>query len=243
MSKLSIIGLMFLAVVGYFVFSRTYDRFSLSGTTTTESRSVKPFTKLKLDGVFRTIITQDGGPESVKIEADKNLQKTVTIDNEEGTLTIGTRTNSRLSEPAKVVVYVNVKELEELSNSSVGAVENRGVLKCASLQLQTEAVGKTTLHIQTGHLNADLNSVGAIELSGTATTAEISNNSVGKLSAFQLSTEILDLKNDAVGAAEIAASKELTIDHRGVGAVHYKGGAKLKSLNDDGVGKVSKAED
>lgn len=242
MSKLSIIGLIFLAVLGYFIFSRSYSRFILSGTMTTESRSVKPFTKLKLEGVFRTVITQDGGPESVKVVADKNLQKTVTLDSEEETLTIGTKTNTRLSEPGRVVVYVNVKELTELYNSSVGAVESKGVLKSESLKLQTEAVGKTTLNIKTGHLTADLNSVGAIELSGSATAAEISNNSVGKLSAYELKTETLDLKNDAVGAAEICASKELTIDHRGVGAVHYKGGAKLKSLNDDGVGKVSKAE-
>lgn len=243
MSKLSIIGLLFLLGVGYLIFSRSYDRFVLSGTTTTETRMVKPFKKLKLDGVFRTVISQDGGPESVKIMADKNLQKTVTLDNEDETLTIGTKTNAHVAEPSKVVVYVNVKGLTELSNSSVGSVENKGVLKSPSLELKTEAVGKTTLNIKTEHLNADLNSVGAIELSGTATTAEISNNSVGKLSAFQLNTEVLDLKNDAVGAAEITATKELTIDHRGVGAVHYKGGAKLKSLNDDGVGKVSKAEE
>ena len=242
MSKLSIIGILILAIIGYFIVSRSYDRILLSGTTTTESRSVGHFTKLKLDGVFRTVITQDGGAESVKIVADKNLQKTVTIDNDGETLTIGTRNNSHLSEPGRVVVYVNVKELGELSNSSVGAVENNGVLKASTFDLKTDAVGKTKLHIETGRLTADLNSVGAIELSGTATTADISNNSVGKLSAYELNTEILELKNDAVGAAEINASKELTIDHRGVGAVHYKGAAKLKSLNDDGVGKVSKAE-
>ncbi len=243
MSKLSIIGIIFLTVAGYFIFSHYYDRFTLSGSTTTESRPVKPFTKLKLEGVFRTVITQDGGPESVRVVADKNLQRTVTIDNDDETLTIGTRTNSRLSEPAKVVVYVNVKELSELSNSAVGAVENKGILKAGSLDLKTDAVGKTTLNIKVDHLNADLNSVGAIDLSGNATSAEISNNSVGKLSAYELVTETMDLKNDAVGAAEIYASKELAIDHRGVGAVHYRGAAKLKSLNDDGVGKVSKAED
>lgn len=243
MSKLSIIGILILAIVGYLMFSRVYGHFVLSGTTTTETRQVRPFTKLKLEGVFRTVITQNGEAESVKIVADKNLQRTVTINNEEETLTIGTKTNSHLAEPSRVVVYVNVKELSELYNSSVGTVENEGALKVPAFDLHTDAVGKTRLNIHTSHLTADLNSVGAIELSGTATAAEISNNSVGKLSAYELHTEVLDLKNDAVGAAEIYASRELTIDHRGVGAVHYKGAAKLKNLNDDGVGKVSKVED
>ncbi|MBS1594145.1 MAG: DUF2807 domain-containing protein [Bacteroidetes bacterium] len=243
MSKLSAIGIFILIIAGYFIFYKGWNNVTLSGTTVTETRSVKPFTKLKLDGVFKTIISQDGGPESVKITGDRNLQRAVVVSNEDDVLTIATRSNMHMPGPSHIVVYVNIRQLTDLSNSSVGAVESKGVLNMPALKLETDAVGKTKLQINTEHLTADLNSVGAIELSGTARTAEISNNSVGKLNAYELVTETLDLKNDAVGAAEIYASKELTIDHRGVGAVHYKGGAKLKSLNDDGVGKVTKAED
>ncbi|MBS1626082.1 MAG: DUF2807 domain-containing protein [Bacteroidetes bacterium] len=243
MSKLSAIGIAILCIAAYFIFYKGWNNVTLSGTTITETRTVKPFTKLKLDGVFKTIISQDGGPESVKIVSDKNLQRVVVLSNEDETLTIATKSNMHIPGPSHIVVYVNVRQLTNLSNSSVGAVETKGELKMPSLKLETDAVGKTKLQLRTDHLTADLNSVGAIELSGTARTAEISNNSVGKLYAYDLITETLDLKNDAVGAAEIYASKELSIDHHGVGAVHYKGEAKLKNLNDDGVGKVSKAED
>ncbi|MCW3124379.1 MAG: hypothetical protein JWO03_37 [Bacteroidetes bacterium] len=242
MSKLSVIGLFIIvAVIGIFA-TKKCNRISGSGNVTTEDRTVKPFTKLKLDGVFKTIITQDGGAAFVKVEADQNLQKIIIVKNEGETLTISTQSGMNFNNPTKMVVYVNVKDINSLTNSSVGSTENKGTLKAPALYLKTEAVGKTTLHIETDKLTADLNSVGAIDLSGSATAAEIENNSVGKLDAYHLNTETLDLKNNAVGAAEIYASKELSIDHNGVGSVHYKGAAAIKKLIDNGVGKVSKAD-
>jgi hypothetical protein len=147
----------------------------------------------------------------------------------------------KFNNPTRMIVYVNVKDLSSLSNSSVGSIESKGTIKTPALDLKTDAVGKTTLHIETDKLIADFNSVGAIDLSGSATNADITNNSVGKLDAYKLRTDILSFKNNAVGAAQIYAEKELSIDHNGVGSVHYKGSAKVTKLIDNGVGKVSSA--
>jgi hypothetical protein len=212
-----------------------------NGSVTTEDRPVTAFTKLKLDGVFKTIITQDGGASSVKVETDKNMQDAVVVENKGETLTISSKSGMKFNNPTRMIVYVNVKDLSSLSNSSVGSIESKGAIKTPVLDLKTDAVGKTTLHIETDKLTADLNSVGAIDLSGSATNAEITNISVGKLDAYKLKTDILSLKNNAVGAVEIYAEKELSIDHNGVGSVHYKGHARINNINDNGVGKVSSA--
>jgi hypothetical protein len=90
-------------------------------------------------------------------------------------------------------------------------------------------------------LTATLNSVGATELSGSAVSADIINKSVGKLEAAQLKTDTLSIKNNAVGAVEIYADKELSIDHSGVGKLTYHGNATIKNLHDNGMGKVTRS--
>jgi hypothetical protein len=246
MSKLSIIGIVIIvAIICMFSARRCrgipgLSRLTGNGNVITQNRDIEPFTKLKLDGVFKTVITQDGGDASVKVEADDNLQKTIVIKNENETLSISTKEGLHFNNPTRMTVYINVKDLSSIINSSVGSLETKGTLKTPSLYLKTDAVGKTVLRIETDSLVADLNSVGAIDLSGSATSADIDNNSVGKLNAFHLHTDRLNFKNNAVGAAEIYADKELIIDHNGVGSVHYKGNATVKTINDNGVGKISK---
>jgi hypothetical protein len=166
----------------------------------------------------------------------------VIISNDGETLNISTKSFPNFSNATKMVVHVNVRSLSSITNSSVGSVGNTGVLKTPVLYLKTEAVGKTILNIETEKLTAELNSVGATELSGSASSANITNNSVGKLDAYELKTSTLDLTNNAVGATNVYADKELSIFNNGVGAVHYKGSASIKKLTDNGVGKASKAD-
>jgi hypothetical protein len=213
-----------------------------NGNVTIENRTISSFTKLRLDGAFKTIISQDGGPAWVKVETDQNLQQAVKVSNEGGTLEIANKSEFNFNKPTKMVVYVNVKDLSSLSNTSVGKVETKGPIKTDELDLNIDAVGKTSLEIQVRKLTATINSVGVIVLAGSAASANIDNNSVGKLEAYGLKTDTLNIKNNSVGAVEVYAEKEISIDHNGVGSLHYKGPATVKSLTDNGVGKASKAD-
>jgi hypothetical protein len=197
---------------------------------------------LHLDGAFKTIISQDGGPAWVKVETDQNLQQAVKVSNEGETLEIANKSEINFNKPTKMVVYVNVKELSSLNNASVGKVETKGPIKTDVFDLNIDAVGKTSLEIQVRKLTATINSVGIVALAGSAVTADIDNNSVGKLEAYGLKTDTLNIKNNSVGAVEVYAEKEISIDHNGVGSLHYKGPAAMKNLTDNGVGKASKVD-
>jgi hypothetical protein len=213
-----------------------------SGNVTTETRAVSAFSTLKLDGVFKVVITQDGGPAWVKVETDQNLQRTVVISHDGETLEIKSNSSLHFSNPTKMLVYVNVKDITVLENANIGSVETQGKIKAQELYLKNDAVGKTMLDIAVHKLTAKLNAMGTTILRGSATEAELDNNSVGKLKAFGLHAEVLHITNNAVGAVEIYAEKEISIHHNGVGSLCYKGPAAVKELKDEGVGKVSKAD-
>lgn len=246
MSKLSIIGiLVIIAAIAIFYSTRSFlfgTNLIANGKVVTETHTVGDFTKLRLNGVFKTVISQDGGPAWVKVETDQNLQQTVEMKNDGDELMVGTKSGMHFSNPTKMTVYVNVKELSSLTNNSVGKVETDGKIKAQDLNIKNSAVGKMTLSLDVQKLTAKLDAVGATILSGSATDADITNSSVGKLEAYDLKTDILSIKNKAVGGVEVDAEKEISIDHEGVGSLHYRGAATVKSIKDNGVGKVSKAD-
>jgi hypothetical protein len=242
MSKLTVIGLIItcLFISAFLVNCR--HGLKGNGNVTTETRKVSSFTDLNVSGVFKTIISQDGGDEWVKVETDENLQKIVTVSSDENTLSIGMENQSGGINSTRMIVYINVKNIKSISDKSVGAMESKDTLKSDELILKTEAVGKTSLTIDVQKLKAKLKSVGATYLSGKAGDVEIENESVGKLEVFDLMAETLTIKNKSVGAVEIFASKEISIDHSGVGKLSYKGNPAVKALTDKGVGKVSKVD-
>src|SRR3954469_20201497 len=80
-----------------------------SGKVTTEVRKVSPFHKISIKGVFPVVISQDGGPEWVKVEADQNLQDLITIANDSDELVVGSDDNVSIRRSKKLMVYINVK--------------------------------------------------------------------------------------------------------------------------------------
>ena len=246
MSKLSIVGIVIIIVlIAIFASTRGHifgHGLSPNGKVVTETRPVGDFKKLKLKGIFKTIISQDGGPSWVKVKTDQNLQQIVEIENNGDELVISNKKNLHFFSPTEMIVYVNVKEINSIINSSVGHVETEGKIKAQDLYLKNDAIGKTTLQIDVQKLTAELDAVGATVLTGSAAEADLNNSSVGKLEAFDLKTDILTITNKAVGGVEVDAEKEISIDHDGVGSLHYKGAATVKNLKNNGVGKVSKAD-
>ena len=242
MSKLTVIGLIIICPFVCVFLMNCGHGLKGNGNVTTETRKVTSFTDLKVGGVFKTIISQDGGDEWVKVETDENLQKMVTVSNEGSTLSVGMENKTGGINTTKMIVYINVKNIQSISNKSVGTMESKDTIKSDDLGLDTKAVGKTNLTIDVHRLHAKFKSVGTIYLSGTATEVEIENESVGKLEAFDLLAETLSIKNKSVGAVEVYASKEISIDHRGVGRLSYKGNPAVKALTDKGVGKVNKVD-
>ena len=137
-------------------------------------------------------------------------------------------------------IYITVKDLEKLRVDGVGHVKTTNLLQLKDLDLRVNGVGNVSLEIEADKLDARLNSVGNISLEGKIANAKIDNGGVGKLAAYDLENEYLEIRASGVGKTEVYASKELSIRSSGVGNVYYKGDAVITDLNIKGVGKVRK---
>ena len=87
----------------------------------TRDVTVTSFDALKVSGVFELNLSQ-GDKESVKIEADENLQEYFTIKNDGSKLVIDMDKlkNKNLKNSGTMKVYVTFKKLKEMDLSMVG---------------------------------------------------------------------------------------------------------------------------
>ncbi len=213
-----------------------------NGHVIKQNRPVTSFNKISIEGIFPVVLSQDGGPEFVKVEADENLQDFILVRNEGNELVVETEDNVSIRRSKRLKVFINLKNISELSYKSVGSLTTDGKLKLDSFEINSESVGKVDLDLDARFLRANLNSVGVTNLQGQVTEARINNKSVGTLNAYDLKTKTMMLHNTAVGNAEIFADSAFFIRSSALGNVHYKGGGVVKELKSEGIGKVEKGD-
>jgi hypothetical protein len=201
-----------------------------SGNVVTKDVTIQPFDQLEASGVFNVVLTQ-GNKESLKIEAEDNLQPLFEIKNEGSKLIVDMKKDSHFNSKKKMTVYITFKNLKGMDLKMVGNVSSEGNLNFGDLSLANKSVGSVDLALNAQKLDIKNKSVGNLRLSGKAENAIIRSNSVGAIKASDLLVQTMDIDNDGVGAAEVNAVKELKVKDSFLGKVKNAGSATAKRIN------------
>ncbi|MBD0331170.1 MAG: DUF2807 domain-containing protein [Chitinophagaceae bacterium] len=203
-----------------------------NGKLVTRDVSVQPFNSLKASGVYELKLSQ-GNTETVKIEADENLQEYFTVKNEGTTLVIDMKKmeNKNFNAKNKLRVYVTFKKLNDIELHTVGNVVAEDHLTFDNLELSNNSVGNINLKMSANKIDLENNGVGNITLTGKAQNAVFKNSGVGSLKAGDFVVQTMNIENIGVGSAEVNAEKELKVEDSFLGKVKNKGSAPLKKKN------------
>jgi hypothetical protein len=203
-----------------------------NGKIVTRDVPVSSFESLKASGIYELKLLQ-GDKESVKIEADENLQEYFTVKNEGSKLVIDMKKaeNKNLNIKSKLRVYVTFRNLKELDLSTVGNVVSEKSLSFDELQLSNKSVGNVDLQLTADKLNIKNTSVGDVKLSGKARDAVVRNSGVGSLQAGNFVVQTMDIENSGVGSAVVNAEKNLKVKDSFLGKVNNKGAAPVRKMN------------
>lgn len=203
-----------------------------NGKTVTRDVAVSSFDELKASGVYELKLSQ-GDKESVKIEADENLQQYFNVHNDGNKLVIDMEKlkNKSLKHADKMKVYVTFKKLKEMDLSMVGNVASDESLSFDDLNLNNHGVGNVDLALSAGKVNIENTGVGNVKLKGKATEAMVKNTGVGSLLAGDFVVQTMNIENTGVGHAEVNAEKDLKVKDSFLGKVNNKGNANIRRMN------------
>jgi hypothetical protein len=218
-----------LAMVFNMAGAQKNEKIEGNGKVVTREIDVKSFDGLKASGIYQLKLSQ-GDRESVKIEADENLQEYFSVSNSGSTLVIDMEKlrNKNLNGKNTLKVYVTFKNLKELDLKMVGNTASEKNLSFNDLKIHNKSVGNLDLKLTANKLSMENKSVGNVTLSGKADDAVFENHGVGSLRAGDLVVQTLNIENDGVGAAEVNAVKELKVKENRMSKVTNRGAAQAK---------------
>ena len=201
-----------------------------NGKMETRTLPVQSFDALKVSGVFELKISQ-GSNESVKIEADENLQQNFTVHNEGSKLVIDMEKmkdkSMNLRSKNKMIVYVTFKKLKNLELNMVGNTSSANELIFDDIDITTKAVGNINLKLTADKITLKNKGVGNVTLSGKAQTADIISSGVGSLEAGDLIVQTMIIEKSGIGSADVNVTKNITVKSRGMGSIKNRGAAPL----------------
>jgi hypothetical protein len=203
-----------------------------NGKQVTRDVAVSSFDALQASGVYQLKLSQ-GNKESVKIEADENLQEYFTVRNEGNKLVIDMDKlkNKNLKHAGKLIVSVTFKKLKALDLSMVGNVVSEESLSFDNLDLNNHGVGDVDLNLSASKVDIDNTGVGNVKLKGKATEAKVKNSGVGSLQAGSFVVQNMNIENTGVGNAEVNAEKDLKVKDSYMGKVKNRGSANIRKMN------------
>lgn len=203
-----------------------------NGKMVTRDVKVSSFDALKASGVYELKLSQ-GNNESVKIEADENLQDYFSVRNEGSRLVIDMKKmeNKNFKSKSKMKVFVTFKKLKEMELSMVGNVGSEEQLAFDDLDLKNKSVGNVDLRLTARKLDLNNTSVGNVKLSGKADDVVVKNSGVGSLEAGNFMVQTMNIENTGVGSARVNAEKDLKVKDSFMGKVENKGKATVRKMN------------
>lgn len=203
-----------------------------NGKVVTKEVPVSSFDALKASGIYELKLSQ-GDRETVKIEADENLQDLFEVRNEGSKLIIDMKKleHKNLKSKDKMKVYVTFKKLKEMELSTVGNVVSEEQLSFDDLNMENKSVGNVELKLTANKIDLKNKSVGNVKLSGKAQDAVFKNSGVGSLEAGNFIVQTINIENTGIGSAEVNAEKNLKVRDSFLGKVKNKGNAQMRKMN------------
>lgn len=203
-----------------------------NGKMVTRDVAVSSFDALKASGIYNLKLSQ-GTKESVKIEADENLQEYFNVRNEGNKLVIDMKKleHKNMKTKNKLIVYVTFKKINEMELSTIGNVGSEDQLSFDDLDLKNKSVGNVDLKMTVNKLELKNTSVGNVKLSGKADNAIVTNTGVGSLEAGSFIVQTMNIENTGVGSAKVNAEKDLKVKDSFLGKVENKGKATMRKMN------------
>jgi hypothetical protein len=203
-----------------------------NGNLVTRDVPVTSFEALKANGVYELKLSQ-GDKETVKIEADENLQQYFDIRTEGKTLLVDMKglKNKNLKNKNKMRVHVTFKQLKALDLSTVGSVAAEKELNFSDLDFSNASVGKVQLQLTANTVRFKNSSVGSVQLTGKAQNAVFTNSGVGSLDAGSFVVQTMNITNSGIGGATVNAEKELKVKDNNMSRVKNKGAAPVRKNN------------
>lgn len=198
--------------------------------------SVKPFSKLYLEGTFKVVLAQGSQPGLV-IKTDEENFGDVQVESDAASSVL--KVVKKRFDLESLTIYITFKDLTELHVQGGISFETKGYVDLKELNLVVQGGVDGELMVKADKLSVVGEGGMKLKLEGVASELKAKVSGAAYLNALNLQTKRTDIHIEGVGAASVFATENLHATIAGIGKIRYRGDpAVFKNI--EGIGTVSK---
>jgi hypothetical protein len=207
-----------------------------SGELKSDTRLLKPFTRIELNTDAKVIITKDT-VQSIRVEAQPNVLKVLTTEVSGKWLYIDL--DGCLADHKPITVYISTPSFETIEVDGSGSVEGRGSFNGEKITLSIDGSGSINIGLSANEVKSEIKGSGNMNLSGSARKFDVDLSGSGDVNAQEMPSGVCKVNVRGSGNCRIFAINKLAVDIAGSGNVFYKGTPDI-TTNITGSGKLEK---
>ncbi|MEJ2880756.1 head GIN domain-containing protein [Pedobacter sp. GR22-6] len=209
-----------------------------SGKNITIGTVVKPFDKIKVEGAFKLVLTQDSSYQ-IRIQADSAIMKHVRADVSGGELKVQLG-DKKYCGTDSIIVYAGIGVLKELDTEGAVKVAGEGRIYADDLKFEFSGTSNVSLDLSVRKLETKIDGVAELKLIGQAGTHDLDSKGTVKINAFDFVAGIYDIDMDGTAKANVNVLNELKVKTSGATEIYYKGNPKKVDEKKSGAAKLEK---
>jgi hypothetical protein len=210
-----------------------------SGNVTTEKRIVEgDFESIEVSNSIDLVIQQSDKKEII-VEADDNLQNSITTRVENGVLIVACNYNSFINiESKKVTVIMPI--IEALRASSASSITSINTLKSENISLRTSSAATMKLNIESDNITSKSSSGSSISMKGLALSLEAIASSGSTINANKLLANEVTAKSSSGSSIDVHPIVRLTAKASSGSNINYNNTPKSIDKKSSSGGSINK---
>lgn len=201
------------------------------------------FNQVELDGNF-VVYIQNGDSDHIVLNGDQQRLNMIIVDMDNQVLKIteleqDARTSRRRS---PIVVTITAREINKITGRHAIKMLTSDVFRFDTLALNFSGAADLNLNLDGNCLKGLFEGASSVKAQGVVNSFVIEMPGAGKLLAYDLIAQKVDLNLAGAGKAQVYAAQELRVNIAGACSVTYKGNPENLFSNISGIGRVKHVE-
>lgn len=213
------------------LFGQSQNRIQLSETITTKTKDINNFDKIDVSEDFKVYVRFSNGPESVKIEANKNLHDLINVEKKGETLKISTKSYSSGNGDTEevLVAYITTKNLTAITGDEDVYIELEDQLNAENLSINLDEDCSLKGHIAVQNLVVELDEDSVLDIKGSANSMDLEAREDSMIKGFDFVVGNLDIDLSGDSEAKLTVNGDIKLRASGDSFFHQKGQGKFTS--------------
>ncbi|NJN25463.1 MAG: DUF2807 domain-containing protein [Cyclobacteriaceae bacterium] len=216
------------------------DQFIPSEHITIREEAFSEYNAIEVSGVFTVYITFSAIEESIKVEANENLQPYIEIAKDKDILKIGLTENLNISGTAKLNIYIITNNIENYMASGTARFLVEGLIDTdnVGIYLSGASAFKGSMIAQT--LRAELSGASKMDIDGVADYGEMEAGGASVLGDYDFKINKLNINLSGASNAWFTVLQSIDVVASGASNLMYMGTATISSQDLSGASEVKK---